>query len=212
MDNLWIFALGLLAQGLFSARMLVQWILSEKAHKVVNPTLFWILSLAASLLFLYYGWLRNDFALMLGQVIGYYVYIWNLGKKGVWGRIEKPLRIAVLTVLVLIPLAALSRMAGNWPAVSEALFHNEAIPRWLLVLGTAGQVVFSLRFLYQALYSARRGESLLPAGFWTISLIGAVLILTYGILRHDPVVILAQSCGLVTYIRNLMLWKQGTRA
>ena len=113
MDNLWIFALGLLAQGLFSARMLVQWILSEKAHKVVNPTLFWILSLAASLLFLYYGWLRNDFALMLGQVIGYYVYIWNLGKKGVWGRIDKPLRIAVLTVLVLIPLAALSRMAGN---------------------------------------------------------------------------------------------------
>ena len=83
MDNLWIFALGLLAQGLFSARMLVQWILSEKAHKVVNPTLFWILSLAASLLFLYYGWLRNDFALMLGQVIGYYVYIWNLGKKRV---------------------------------------------------------------------------------------------------------------------------------
>ncbi|MBQ2598991.1 MAG: lipid-A-disaccharide synthase N-terminal domain-containing protein, partial [Bacteroidales bacterium] len=42
--------------------------------------------------------------------------------------------------------------------------------------------------------------------------IGAVLILTYGILRHDPVVILAQSCGLVTYIRNLMLWKQGTHA
>ena len=212
MDNLWIFALGLLAQGLFSARMLVQWILSENAHKVVNPTLFWILSLAASHLFLYYGWLRNDFALMLGQVIGYYVYIWNLGKKGVWGRIEKPLRIAVLTVLVLIPLAALSRMAGNWPAVSEALFHNDAIPRWLLILGTAGQVVFSLRFLYQALYSASRGESLLPAGFWTISLIGALLILTYGILRHDPVVILAQSCGLVTDIRNLMLWKQGNRA
>ena len=45
MDNLWIYALGLVAQGLFSARMLVQWIRSEKAHTVVNPTLFWVLSL-----------------------------------------------------------------------------------------------------------------------------------------------------------------------
>lgn len=212
MDNLWIFALGLLAQGLFSARMLLQWILSEKAHKVVNPTLFWIISLAASLLFLYYGWLRNDFALMLGQVIGYYVYIWNLGKKGVWGRIGKPWRLAILVVLILIPVAAFSRMVLDWPAVSATLFRNDAIPHWLLVLGTTGQIVFSLRFLYQALYSARRNESLLPPGFWIISLTGASLILIYGILRHDPVVILAQSFGLITYTRNLMLWKQSERA
>ena len=60
MDNLWIYVLGLLAQGLFSARMLVQWIRSEKAHTVVNPTLFWVLSLAGSLLFFLYGWLRQD--------------------------------------------------------------------------------------------------------------------------------------------------------
>ena len=55
MDNLWIYALGLTAQGLFSARMLVQWLRSEKERKVVNPTLFWALSLAASLLFFLYG-------------------------------------------------------------------------------------------------------------------------------------------------------------
>ena len=64
----WIFALGFFAQGLFAARMLVQWLLSEKAGKVINPTVFWILSLIASLLFFIYGWLRQDFALMLGQV------------------------------------------------------------------------------------------------------------------------------------------------
>ena len=45
MGSFWIFALGLVAQGLFSARTLVQWVLSEKARKVVNPTIFWILSL-----------------------------------------------------------------------------------------------------------------------------------------------------------------------
>jgi len=213
MDNLWIFALGLTAQGLFSARTLVQWILSEKARKVVNPTLFWILSLTASLLFFYYGWLRRDFALMLGQVIGYYVYIWNLGKKGVWDRLSnRTLRLGLLTVLSLVPLVALSGMAADWTAVSARLFHNDEIPRWLMIFGACGQIVFSLRFLYQAVYSARRDESLLPAGFWAISLSGAVIILIYGILRHDPVVILAQSFGIITYVRNLMLWKRNRHA
>ena len=204
MGSFWIFALGLVAQGLFSARTLVQWVLSEKARKVVNPTIFWILSLLASLLFFLYGWLREDFALMLGQVIGFYVYIWNLGAKGVWGRLGR-WRWLVILALAAVPVATLTGMLANWPAVSATLFHNDAIPRWLLIFGSAGQLIFSLRFLYQALYSARRGESLLPAGFWLISTVGAVIILTYGILRHDPVVILAQSFGLVTYIRNLML-------
>ena len=112
----------------------------------------------------------------------------------------------VILLLAAVPVAALTGMLANWPDVSATLFHNDAIPRWLLIFGSAGQLIFSLRFLYQAVYSARRGESLLPAGFWLISTVGAVIILTYGILRHDPVVILAQSFGLVTYIRNLMLW------
>ena len=67
---LWIYAVGLVAQGLFAARMLVQWLLSERRREVVNPTIFWILSLVASLLFFLYGWLRQDFALRLGQARG----------------------------------------------------------------------------------------------------------------------------------------------
>ena len=204
MDNYWIYALGLLAQGLFSARMLVQWIGSERAHKVVNPTLFWVLSLVASLLFFLYGWLRADFALMLGQIIGYLAYVWNLGAKGVWQTLGR-WRWPVIVLLLAIPAVVAARVALNWDSVSQTLFHNDAIPRWLLVFGIVGQIIFSLRFVYQTLYSARRGDSVLPAGFWIISTLGAVLILIYGIIRHDPVVILAQSFGLITYIRNLML-------
>ena len=211
MGNWWIFALGLLAQLLFASRMLVQWVLSEKERKVVNPTIFWVISLVASLLFFLYGWLRSDFALMLGQVIGYVVYVWNLGAKGIWQRLGN-WRFPVLALLLAVPAAVAARMAVDWPAVSAALFHNEAIPRWLLVFGSVGQLLFSLRFLYQALYSARRGVSLLPAGFWAISLTGALIILAYGILRRDPVLILAQCFGLVTYIRNLMLWNRNRHA
>ena len=205
----WIFALGFFAQGLFAARMLVQWLLSEKAGKVINPTVFWILSLIASLLFFIYGWLRQDFALMLGQVIGYCAYVWNLDAKGVW----RPLgawRPVATSLLLAVPAAGI--VAAHWPEVREILFHNDAIPRWLLILGVVGQTIFSLRFLYQLFYSASRRESLLPTGFWIISLTGAILILTYGILRRDPVLILAQSFGLVTYIRNLMLIRRNRAA
>lgn len=204
MEDLWIYALGLLAQGLFTARMLVQWIRSEKERKVVNPTVFWILSLMGSLLFFLYGWLRSDFALMLGQVIGYLSYIWNLGAKGIWERLGR-WHVPVVVFLLIVPAAVAVYMSMNWSTVSASLFHNEDIPFWLLVFGSVGQVVFATRFIYQTIYSARRGESMLPFGFWMISTVGTLLILIYGICRRDPVVILAQGFGLFTYLRNLML-------
>ena len=211
MDQLGLFLLGAVAQLLFATRMLVQWLQSEKKRKIQNPTLFWTLGLCGALLFLLYGWLRNDFALMLGQFIGYYVYIWNLGAKGVWQRLG-PWKPWVVGLLLLIPVAVIVRMAFHWQDVSDTLFHNDAIPRALLIFGSVGQIVFSTRFLYQAAYSVRRKQSLLPVGFWAISAVGAVLILVYGILRRDPVVILAQLAGLVTYTRNLMLWNKERKA
>ena len=48
-----IYVVGFLAQLFFSARILLQWILSERAKKVISPTIFWQLSLVGSyLLFL----------------------------------------------------------------------------------------------------------------------------------------------------------------
>ena len=70
-----IYALGFLAQICFSARLLIQWIISEKEKQVVSPTLFWLLSLLGSYLLFFYGWLRNDFAIILGQLISYYIYL-----------------------------------------------------------------------------------------------------------------------------------------
>lgn len=52
--------------------------MSERARRVLSPTIFWVLSLLASCLLCFYGWLRDDFAIVIGQVIAYYIYIWNL--------------------------------------------------------------------------------------------------------------------------------------
>ncbi|MDE6269999.1 MAG: lipid-A-disaccharide synthase N-terminal domain-containing protein, partial [Muribaculaceae bacterium] len=102
-------AVGLLAQVCFSARMLVQWILSERARRVLSPSLFWIFSVAGSFLLGMYGWLRHDFAIILGQAISYYIYIWNLKLKGVWAHPPRRLEI----ILIAAPPVLLALTAGN---------------------------------------------------------------------------------------------------
>lgn len=73
----WIF-LGFFAQGLFSARFLVQWIASERRRKSVVPTAFWHLSLGGSALLLAYAIHRHDPVFILGQSFGVVVYLRNL--------------------------------------------------------------------------------------------------------------------------------------
>ena len=212
MSSNWvIYGIGLFAQGLFSARILVQWILSERAKKVVSPTVFWVLSFIASFIFFTYGWLRQDFSIMLGQIIGYYVYVWNLGIKGIWRKIRNGWRHLVLAIILLIPPIAVASIMTDYQLIVDTLFKNENLPVWLLIWGSAGQVIFSLRFIYQLLYSRKRNESILPAGFWIISLAGSMLIVSYGIVRLDPVLILGQGIGLISYTRNLIIWKKNTR-
>lgn len=198
-----ILAIGFLAQGFFSARILVQWILSERARRVLSPSLFWILSLAGAYLLCLYGWLRDDFSIVLGQFISYYIYLWNLNIKGIWEKIPTLLRL----VLMLTPIAAICFVAGNAEAFTARFLHNEAVPLWLLLFGSTGQVLFTLRFVYQWLYSRREGKSRLPAGFWAISLIGSLTIVIYGFIRLDAVLIVGQSFGIIAYIRNLILIK-----
>ena len=198
---MYIYILGFIAQALFSARILVQWILSEKAKRVVSPTIFWVLSMAASYMLFIYGWLRDDFAIMLGQVIAYYIYIWNLDEKGVWRKIPLILRIA----LIATPAAGISYILSDWQQFVSQCLNNTQIPQLLVLYGSMGQVIFTLRFVYQFFYSKKHGASLLPAGFWIISLIGSTIIVSYGIIRLDPVLILGQSFGFISYTRNLII-------
>ena len=196
-----IYVIGFLAQVFFSARILLQWILSERAKKVISPAIFWQLSIVVSYLLFVYGWLRDDFAIILGQIISYYIYIWNLDKKHQW----KKLPFIIRTLLLLTPVVAILYMLKDASAFVDQFFRNEKIPLWLLIYGSMGQIIFTLRFVYQWIYSKRKDESLLPIGFWVISLFGSLIIVSYAIYRRDPVLILGQSTGLIAYSRNIYL-------
>ena len=199
-----IYIIGFLAQLLFSARLLLQWIMSERAKKVVSPSIFWKLSLIGAWLLFIYGWLRDDFAIILGQLISYYIYIWNLDKKESWRKVPFGIRYIIL----LTPVAALFYMVKDIPAFVDQFFRNEDIPLGVLLFGSMGQIIFTLRFVYQWLYSRRKNESMLPLGFWLISLSGSLIIVAYALYRRDPVLILGQSTGLIVYCRNIYILKK----
>ena len=196
-----IYGIGFLAQIFFSARTILQWVKSEKAKTVVSPSSYWLLSVAGSYLFFIYGWLRDDFAILFGQFISYYIYLRNLKWKGLWQKFILPLKL----LLVLTPLVATALVFLHNTEFLHRFIFNDTVPPGLLIFGSAGQVIFTFRFIYQWIYSFRRKESVLPAGFWIISLVGSSTIIASGIVRADPVLIIGQSFGFVAYLRNLVI-------
>ena len=201
MSDYAVYATGLLAQALFSARLLVQWIRSERAGRVLSPVLFWQLSLLGSVTLCVYGILRDDPIIIAGQLVPYVVYIRNLQYKGVWSRTLPIFRLLTLLFPVAATLWVMFGPLHGWAQISR----NPAISTPLLLLGGFGQVCYSLRFVYQWYASSRARASVLPPGFWYISLAGALALLLYGVYRYDPILILANAFGLFLYARNLFL-------
>ncbi len=207
MSNWIVYGIGFLAQILFSGRLIVQWILSEKSKRIITPSTFWKLSLLASFLLFVYGHLRDDFAIMLGQALTYYIYIRNLQLQGEWQKAPKFLQI----FLYIFPILVVVYAYNNGEYDIHKLFHNENIPLWLLILGIVSQILFTLRFVYQWLVSEKTKTSQLPVGFWRMSVVGASLILTYAIFRKDPVLFVGHIAGLIIYVRNIFIWKKHMR-
>lgn len=75
--SLWL-GIGFLGQALFSARFILQWIVSEKRRQSVTPVAFWYFSLAGGVILLSYAIHRRDTVFIVGQAVGLVVYVRNL--------------------------------------------------------------------------------------------------------------------------------------
>jgi len=203
MNNTLIYSFGFLAQIIFSARMVVQWIQSEKAKQVLSPTLFWQFSLAGSLLLIIYGVLRMDVIIAGGQFILYYIYIRNLVLKKILRD-----KYGLVILIMVIPIAAMLWLFLSLDIEFQGMITGQHIPSLLLFWGMVGQVIFSFRFVFQWVCSERKKESILPLGFWVISLIGSFMLIVYVSFRLDPVIFIGQLFGAFVYIRNIRLHYQ----
>ena len=69
---------GLVAQILFGARFIVQWIASERAGRSVMPLAFWFFSMAGGVMTLIYGLVRREPVIIFGQALAIIIYLRNL--------------------------------------------------------------------------------------------------------------------------------------
>lgn len=76
-EYIWL-AVGLLGQGIFSARFIIQWLVSEKEKKSIIPVAFWYLSLVGGLTLLLYALYKRDPVFIIGQFSGIFIYSRNL--------------------------------------------------------------------------------------------------------------------------------------
>ncbi len=196
-DQYLIYALGFFAQGLFGARSVVQWYLSEREKKVVSPTLFWVFSLIGSSLFLVYGLIRHDIVILIGQSISFYIYVRNLQLKKVWTIVPVALRPFVLLTPPTILFLAYRQSTA---------FEMESGFAFITIMGVAGQLLLNCRYLYQWYFSEKANESVLPLGFWVISAVASVMVVVYSIYRQEPVLLVAQGLGILVYVRNIVIY------
>src|SRR5690349_17419833 len=174
----WLQAVGWAAQGLFSARVLIQWYASERARRPVAPRVFWYCSVAGAVVGSVYCILREEFVVLPGYVMTCGIYLRNLriDRRGPEpGRVSTPAFVAVALLV-----------AGG----SYLLWLRDDPSRTppsplFLVVGIAGQVLWIGRFLLQWHHAERHGKSEFPPAFWWLTIAGGALNTVYSMHGFD---------------------------
>ena len=106
-------------------------------------------------------------------------------------------------------VARITNTGTNW--LYRALNVTSAVGVAWVVLGFAGQIAFSGRWLLQWFVSEKSGSSTVPVAFWWLSMIGSSMLFAYFVWRNDVVGVLGQTSGVVIYARNIRLISKAKR-
>jgi len=198
----WVTIFGLAGNLLFTGRVLVQWITSERRRESVVPVSFWWMSLFAAVILMAYALMRYnardiydpDLPMFLGLSVTLVPYIRNLR---IHYRPERPPRRGMQ---ILLPAAALIFV------VIYGLIQNlEHQHKWLFALGLAGNAIYCSRFIIAWVQSEQQRRAVLPLSFWYLSMIGSLLLLAYSLMRADLVFILGFLFNSFPFLRNIIL-------
>lgn len=81
-----------------------------------------------------------------------------------------------------------------------------------VIFGFAAQFIFFSRFVLQWYASEKEMRTVVPMGFWYLSIVGALMILVYAIERRDIVFVIGQAAALLIYTRNIIIAKRFDRS
>lgn len=196
----WVYLIGFAGMVVYGLRIIIQWYISEKAHRVESPGSYWVLSSVGAIIIYIYGWLRKDFSILFGESVGYYIYMWNIKILGLYKKVPK----VVIVLQALFPIAILALIIKDLPTFRQTFLNQSEMPLALLLYGMLGQFTYEIRSVYQLIYSYKLQKSVLPLGHWILAVIGSLMIISYGIIRHDWVLAIGQF-SIVFSIRNLIL-------
>jgi lipid-A-disaccharide synthase-like uncharacterized protein len=194
----WVKLIGWAGQGLFSGRVLIQWLASERARRPVAPRIFWYLSVAGAVVMAAYSILRGEIVMLPAFVVTLLIYLRNLrishGDSRAAG--SSPLGLVLLGIALAVgpyALGLLDAQGRAWAAVP-----------WL-ALAILGQTLWIGRFVLQWHHAELHGKSEFPAAFWWLTIVGSTLLLAYSLHRGDHVFIFGFLMSWAAPARNLML-------
>ncbi len=184
---------GLVGNVLFTARVLVQWVASERAGRSVTPVAFWWLSLAAAVIMITYAFGRGEIPFILGLGVTLAPYTRNLVIHYRPGRPPRPLGVILTAAVVLACVPVLI----YWKKAAE-------LDGWFY-FGLVATAIFYSRFFVQWIHGESTRTTQLPLTFWVLSLAGSVMLLAYSIVREDAPFILGFLFNAIPYVRNIIL-------
>lgn len=211
-----LYPLGFLSAIAFGTRFLIQWILTERKGHTVVPKIFWEISIIGNLLLLIHSFIQLQFHVGIVQA-------WN----GViaWRNInlmkERKYQVAFKTVIYLLLIASALVVLGflingyfspeGWVWFRAPLLGADVhIGIMWHIFGFISYICFSSRFWVQWVESELAKKSRLSLTFWWLSLIGGCFSILYFWHIRDWVNLIGPLCGLIPYIRNIMLAKRIT--
>jgi len=191
--------IGYVGQAFFFGRVLVQWLASEKERRSANPRLFWWLSFAATALLAAATVGLEEWILLPGYLVNGAVYLRNLA---LWGEGQHRGGRLGPVPAALLGLGAAAALILWGTDGSEEL---TSLPVGWIVVGLAGQAIWSTRFVLQWWLSERAGHSHFPLTFWWLSLVGSLLNLGYTLQLDTPIFWIGFITAWFVPLRNLML-------
>jgi lipid-A-disaccharide synthase-like uncharacterized protein len=189
---------GWFGNACFFARVALQWIGVERRKTRAAPRLFWLLSIAGSILLGAFAVQRGTWILLVGFAVNGLIYTRNLQIGSIAeGALPMTNRV-VLSLALASALALVAAGLAGGPLASGGTWAWTA-------LAIVGQATWSSRFVVQWAMSERSRQSHFPPAFWVISLIGNVLLLIYAVHLWEAVFIAGLALGPIAQVRNLWL-------